>query len=332
MEIQFKHVLVADDCEVTRTRLKHELSALGYFVESATDGAEALKLLETKPFDFLLTDWEMPNIDGETLCRCVRAAPPEQYVYIIMMTAHANSVDVATGMNAGADDFIVKPINPRELAARMLSGSRVLALDRNLTTLATHDPLTGALNRRTYISGIASQLELSRRRGMPLSCILLDIDDFSALNDDFGHIVGDQILVRVAEVLKRRFRSSDFVFRYGGEEFTVVLSGTDESGAQLCAERCRQEIGELQIQGLEDRQITVSCGVAEANSVGITPMELTDRADLALRLAKKLGCNQTVRYSQCEAHGLNQVKLVLPDDYTSKPVAAKVPTVSFGDC
>jgi diguanylate cyclase (GGDEF)-like protein len=248
-----------------------------------------------------------------------------------MMTAHCSEIDATVGMMAGADDFIVKPIDTRELAARMLNGGRVLALDRNLTNLATHDPLTGALNRRTYASGIASQMELSRRRGLPLSYIMLDIDNFKLFNDTYGHVAGDNVLVSVADTLKRRFRSSDFVFRYGGEEFAVILPGADESGAEICAERCRQEIAEMEFPAYENMRITVSCGVAEVDSFCITPMELTDRADLALRLAKKLGRNRTVRYSNCEAHGLHSVGIATPADAEAAIVMPKVPPVAIQD-
>ena len=306
MKVLFKDVLIADDCETTRLRLSKELNLLGYVVHTACDGAEALSKLESKDYDFLITDWDMPNIDGETLCRCLRASQKPQYVYTIMMTAHSNLVDVVTGMNAGADDFIIKPFDNRELAARMSNGSRVLALDRNLRELATHDPLTGVLNRRTFISGIAEQMESCRRRGAPLSCIMLDIDHFKYLNDQFGHIAGDNVLVAVARQLRNRFRNSDFVFRFGGEEFTVILNGADEMAASKCAEKCRTELEQLVFSAHEGLRLTVSCGVAEFES-GVTPLELTDRADLALREAKSSGRNQTVRYSECSLAAQHQV-------------------------
>lgn len=298
MNVQFPRVLVVDDCRFVRARLVKDLRGFGYLVSTAADGVEALARISAEHFDYVLTDWKMPNLDGERLCRCIRSTiSGDSYIYVIMMTAHS-TVDVVAGMNAGADDFITKPIDVRELSARMLNGARILAMAKRLTDDATHDPLTGVLNRRTLMESVTSTAGIARRNGNPLSILMLDLDRFKQINDEHGHHMGDQVLVAVADVLKSSFRSNDLVFRYGGEEFLVILAGADEATAESCAERCRQRIQGLNnFTGLE---VTVSCGIAQMEHIGLSGTELIERADKALWSAKESGRNQTVCFSRME--------------------------------
>jgi len=274
---------------------------MGYTVVAASDGVEALACIETEQFDFVLTDWDMPNLNGARLCHCIRAAKSQHYIYVIMMTAHTNTMDVVAGLNAGADDFVKKPIDSRELEARLMNGGRILAMARALTDEATRDPLTGVLNRRTFNNSINSAIQLASRQGRKMSAAMVDIDLFKSVNDQHGHILGDQALIAVATVLRGSFRENDLVYRFGGEEFAVILQGADEASGVFCMERCRKEIEDIKLASAPDLKITVSCGVAEVDRQNISAVELTDRADQALRVAKESGRNQTVAYSDIEA-------------------------------
>jgi diguanylate cyclase (GGDEF)-like protein len=301
--MNYRNVLVVDDCPVVLRRVVKELSAIGYIVRTATDGLNAMQMMRESCPDFVITDWNMPNIQGDVLCRCIRAEQQPHYVYIILMTGHSDELDIVQGLNSGADDYVPKPVDSKELLARMSAGARVLERDRRLTHLSQHDPLTGTLNRLNLIDNLAAEIELCQQRNRPLSCIMLDLDHFKEVNDNYGHLVGDTVLLNVAEVLQAQFRASDYVCRYGGEEFCLVLPGSNEQGAAVCAERCRREFEILKISGLPNTScITASFGVAEmtGHEQVLTPAELIERADQALYAAKQMGRNRVVKYSQID--------------------------------
>ena len=216
MSISFPKVLIVDDCEVTCLRLGKELSGLGYRIRTAHDGDEALRRMRESCPDYVITDWQMPNLDGKKLCQLIRSEGFESYIYLIIMTAHTDLLDLVDGLGAGADDYLTKPVDLRELQARMASGARILELDRRLTYVSVLDPLTGVMNRRNFVTSITQTIEICRRRHRPLSAIMLDLDHFKRVNDQHGHLVGDAVLVQVADVLQENFRNSDFVCRYGG--------------------------------------------------------------------------------------------------------------------
>lgn len=292
---EFNRVLVVDDCDTIRRWLEKHLGSHGYCVTGCGDGVEALAQLQTRTFNYVLTDWDMPRMDGEVLCRNIRTE--SRYIYTMMMTAHTESINLVAGFAAGADDFIVKPLILSELIARMQAGARILEIDSRMSQLANQDPLTGTLNRRTFIDRLSNELEVCRRRKQPLSCIMVDLDHFKRLNDEQGHVAGDNALRYVANILRKQFRASDYVYRYGGEEFCIVLVGTDEDGAHFCAERCRKEISSLEVGELFHGDLTASFGVATSNDCTNTPIEMIERADAALREAKRNGRDQTIRYS-----------------------------------
>lgn len=297
MHQRFSNVLVVDDSEATRTMLVQGLEDAGYSALAAADGNEALEIIQESCPDYLITDWQMPIMNGEMLCRCVRSGGHERYVYLIIMTAHSDMLSVVDGLGSGADDYITKPIDLNELLARMQSGARILELDRRLTHVAEHDPLTGILNRRSLIHTVDRIIEMCCRSGRPASCIMMDLDHFKRINDEHGHLAGDSVLVQVAELLSRRFRATDCVCRYGGEEFAVFLPECNEEDAARCAERCRADIESFtEIQGINNPAITASFGVAEAKPAS-TSLQLIDRADAALRAAKKAGRNRVIAYS-----------------------------------
>ena len=289
-------VLIVDDCEFLRRRLDKELRAHGYSVQGAADGVEALQLIEAQNFDFVITDWDMPNLDGELLCRCLRSeSRAARYIYVIMMTAHSEAIDVVTSFSAGVDDFLLKPVNMSELLARMQAGVRVLDRDRKMADAVERDPLTGLFNRRSLARRMQICLDGCLRIGRPLSCIMLDLDRFKQLNDELGHTLGDTALVSVADSLKLLFRANDYIFRYGGEEFLIVLPDTDIEDAQLCGERCRRAIEGLNLESLGiQRQLSASLGVARTVPGERSSVDLVERADAALLAAKAAGRNTVV--------------------------------------
>lgn len=293
---KYERVLIVDDCEFQRRTLSKDLRAHGYTVQTASDGVEALRVISEQQFDFVITDWDMPNLNGAVLCRCLRSElKSDRYIYIIMMTSKADTSDVVDSFTAGVDDFITKPINIQELLARMQAGNRVLGHDRRLAYVAERDPLTGLLNRRSLTPRLTAAVAEVQRFGHPLSCILLDLDHFKQINDSYGHACGDDTLVAVADCLVKSFRTGDAVFRYGGEEFLVLLPATDASSANLCAERCREAIGNLDFAPIGvSEKITASFGVSELKRGEHSIMELLERADGGLLQAKKKGRNCTV--------------------------------------
>ena len=279
-------------------RISKELRAEGYLIKTASNGAEALAVIPDYCPDYVITDWNMPNVDGKMLCQCLRTASIEHYTYVILMTAHSDLLDLVEGLGAGADDYITKPVNIRELLARLTSGARILELDRRLHHVADHDALTGVLNRRNLFSSLSRVIEMCRRKRASVSCIMLDLDRFKKVNDEFGHVVGDQVLIRVAARLTSLFRNDDYICRYGGEEFAIVLPECDEQGAFHCAERCRLEIeSQLFDSDNEHFQVTASFGVSQLNH-GEGPTQMIDRADKALLWAKGKGRNAVVRNSE----------------------------------
>ena len=180
----------------------------------------------------------------------------------------------------------------------MQAGARVLELEEKLSLLASHDPLTGLVNRRTFFTTLDMEWRRSRRTGYPLSCVMIDVDLFKKVNDTHGHMVGDAVLRSISSVLKKCCRDTDCVGRYGGEEFAVMLPDTDEHGAMLWAERCRLAVAEAPV--LVDQtsvHVTVSMGVAQRNDNFATPEKLLDAADQALLEAKRLGRNRVVAFS-----------------------------------
>lgn len=312
MNLAFRKVLVVDDCPVTLARLSKELQTAGFIVTTATNGADALAEIQNACPDYVITDWRMPILDGQMLCQCIRSGEKiNQYVYVILMTAHSELMDLADGLGTGADDYITKPIDIRELIARMKNGSRILELDRRLSHAASHDPLTGMLNRRTMFSTMNNLIEVCERKSMPVACIMVDIDNFKTINDKYGHPYGDQILIQVAECLAVRFRQADFVCRYGGEEFAIVLPECSEAGAAACAERCREDLQHLSFlaNGNERFNVTASFGCAVLDKNG-TSAELIDLADKALLKAKSNGRDQVVRFSELTTLGSNEANIV----------------------
>jgi two-component system, cell cycle response regulator len=291
-------VLLVDDDPAMLRLLSRWLEKAGYLVRTAADGQEALEAVELECPDFLVTDWEMPRVNGLDLCRRVREMLLPHYVYIIFLTVRTGTAEMIIGLENGADDFLTKPVAEGELLARMRSSSRVLELERRLSLMAHTDFLTGLLTQRTFYECLEKEWHRSRRNGAPMSCAMMDLDYFKHINDVYGHPTGDSALKFVAELLLDNCRASDTVCRYGGEEFCVLLPETPERDAAIWADRTRVRLAALRIPaGLQDLRITGSFGVAQCRDDTQTSEELVDLADQALLCAKRLGRDRVVRYA-----------------------------------
>jgi diguanylate cyclase (GGDEF)-like protein len=261
-------VLVVDDDALIREELVAMISGAGYDVRVAKSGAEALAIFDKEPCRIVLSDWEMPDMDGVALCRNIRSRRLSSYTYLLMLTVRRTKRDVVAGLTAGADDYVVKGAPPEELLARLAVGRRITGLEHSLRAsslenrrLAFTDSLTNAYNRRFLMKHLPREYERSRRHQHPLAVLVCDLDHFKLVNDGYGHAAGDAVLQDVARRMTDTLRSSDWVVRAGGEEFVVVLPETDLDGAAVVAEKLRAEIAAHPVtSGAISVPITISVG------------------------------------------------------------------------
>lgn len=293
----WRKVLLVDDDPAFLRIAQVILAHAGYQVTTAGDGEEAMFTIAQSPPDFVVTDWKMPGVDGIQLCQWVRETPWERYIYMMVVSGRTETRHIVQAVAAGADDFMSKPIQAGELLARMQAGQRILERERQLHFLARYDQLTEVFNRRTLFEELDRRWHQGRRANLPLACVMGDVDDFKAVNDHHGHLVGDQVLKVVAGVLRRLARKDDLVGRYGGEEFCVLLAGASERDAALWAEQCRAEIAAMtSLGGSLPHPVTMSLGVASQAADIAAPQQLLKRADDALLAAKRRGKNRVVFY------------------------------------
>jgi two-component system cell cycle response regulator len=219
-------ILIAEDDPVSRRLLEVFLGKWGYDVVVTSDGNEAWEMLQGQDVpNLVISDWMMPQIDGLELCRRICAMERPDYTYFIILTAKGGKHDVVQGLEAGADDYLVKPFDQNELKYRVKIGERIITLEHRIRQLAATDPLTGILNRRAFIERMEDEINRAYRQAAPLCLLLADIDYFKHINDSYGHQIGDLVLQRFADTLSSASRRYDFVGRYGGEEFVVCLPG-----------------------------------------------------------------------------------------------------------
>jgi diguanylate cyclase (GGDEF)-like protein len=291
----WRKVLLVDDDPAFLRIAYVILDRAGYEVATAADGQEAMYSIAQAAPDFLVTDWKMPGVDGIELCHWVRQSRCERYVYILMVSGRAETRHIVQAIAAGADEFMSKPIRGGELLARMQAGQRILDRERQLHFLACYDQLTELFNRRTFFERLEKTWHCCRDADIPLSCVMGDVDCFKAVNDQYGHLVGDQVLKRLAGVLRGLARPDDVVGRYGGEEFCILLPDTTESDAALWAEACRAEIAAtLASTPGATCPTTISFGVAARGDHAATSQQLLQQADQALLAAKRAGKNRVI--------------------------------------
>jgi two-component system cell cycle response regulator len=297
-------VLAAEDNPVFQTMLFNMLSKWGYQPVIARDGNEAWEALQQPDGPQLaILDWMMPGLHGVDICRAIRASGREPYIYIILLTARVDSHDLVEGMEAGADDYLTKPFQAHELRVRLRAGRRILDLQQQLLAArealrdqATHDGLTGLLNRSAILGTLDKELARAAREGHPLSLLMLDLDHFKQINDTHGHAAGDTVLRECARRMGQAIRNYDSVGRYGGEEFLVVLPGCDGPSAIAQAERLRETFAAFPFaHGAALLQVTCSIGVSSRVRPALDDAEaLLREADLALYGAKGDGRNRVL--------------------------------------
>ncbi len=297
-------ILVVDDEQIDRRVVEKTLARLGHDVILADSGEAAWKIIQEEPIRFVLTDWNMPLMTGIDLIKKIRSTTLPSYVYTILVTSNSKDEDIVKGLYAGADDYITKPFNPTELEARVAVGERMLALEdglmqanNQLEKLAMVDSLTGLLNRRAIYKFARGELERARRVSEPISVIFLDIDKFKSVNDEFGHLTGDEALRLVAQVIKKRSRAYDGLGRWAGDEFLVVLPGASATDAQKAATRIVEGIAatKLAIPDGGILSLSASAGVTtQAKMTGAIAIldDIIQAADEALYRAKDAGGNQ----------------------------------------
>jgi two-component system cell cycle response regulator len=300
---QFR-LLLAEDEPTQRLLLERQLKNAGYIVETASDGEEALKKIINGQFQILITDWDMPGMDGATLCRRVREANLPTYLYVLLLTSHATTADVVTGLEAGADDYVRKPPVPAELMARLTAGKRIVQLEQSLREanariqlMSVTDSMLNIFNRRYLNEQIVREVERARRYNHPLSAVMTDLDRFKRINDERGHAAGDEVLVRFAELAKSAIRQCDWMARFGGEEFVIVLPETTLAGAVATAEKIRALCcAEPFSTSNGQLMVTASFGVAELHApqspADAAAAALLREADAALYTSKHEGRNR----------------------------------------
>ncbi|HUF65456.1 MAG TPA: diguanylate cyclase [Gemmatimonadaceae bacterium] len=315
-----KRILVVDDHADNVEVLRARLDAKGYEVSTASGGEEALQAVAAAAPDLILLDVMMPHVDGKEVARRIKSDHRLPFIPIIMQTALDSTQDRVEGLDAGADDYITKPINFSELEARIRSMLRIKALqddleqrereleDMNdrLRKMAQTDGLTEVDNRRYLEERLQEMIEHSTRLQEPLACVMCDIDHFKSVNDTYGHQAGDAVLKEFAGLLRDHAREIDRVGRYGGEEFVILLPGTLLDEGVTFAERLRHavEMHIFRIAGATVKR-TMSCGVAAWPHTDIrTEDDLLRAADDALYAAKELGRNRVVRFAGDEFNAL----------------------------
>jgi two-component system cell cycle response regulator len=296
-------ILLVEDSAVYQQIIGNHLRDWGYEVVTLPDGEAAWALLQ-QPHSprLVLLDWVLPKMTGIELCRKVRERQAGgSYTYTVLLTGKNDRNDLLKGMEAGADDYLVKPFDELALKARLLVGRRILNLQDELITAredmrysATHDSLTGVANRKEVMDALRRELARSKREKTALAIALIDVDGFKAVNDEMGHLFGDEALKEVARRLRNGLRVYDSVGRYGGEEFLLVLPGCDLTGALVRSEQIRLAVGGKPIRTSEkERYVTISMGVAVSNGLGEVEAErLLNQADVGLYDAKKNGRNR----------------------------------------
>jgi two-component system, cell cycle response regulator len=293
-------ILIADDDLTSRTVLAAVLRKVGYEVTQTADGAEAWEELQKPDAPRMaVLDWMMPVMDGLEVVRRVRALPTDQPPYIIMLTSKGEKADIIAGLDNGADDYLAKPFNTNELRARVGVGRRLVEMQSELRQArnalahqATHDPLTGILNRRAVESSLARELAREQRHHNGLAVGICDIDHFKKVNDTYGHPVGDEVLCGVVRLLEDGLREYDCLARVGGEEFLVITPDVRAGGADELFGRLRETVEHHPIPTRAGQvSVTISIGVRIVQEDD-TLDALLAAADTALYRAKNTGRNR----------------------------------------
>jgi two-component system, cell cycle response regulator len=308
-------ILIAEDDAVSRTILHRAVEKFGHECLAAEDGERAWEIYrETSGVDAIISDWMMPGMDGLELCSKVRGEERNGYTYFIFLTALGDRNHLHMGLEAGADDYLSKPLDRDELQVRLISARRVTelhrrlafqngeleVLNRKLFEQSREDPLTRLGNRlrlREEFEALRGRVE---RYGHNYSAVLCDVDYFKLYNDHYGHLAGDEVLQKVAETIADHCRSGDTAYRYGGEEFLIILPEQSQESATATADRLRQAVEDMRIPHEANDPpgiVTISAGVATLSAgANKSADDLLGEADAALYHAKQSGRNRVASY------------------------------------
>lgn len=294
-------VLIAEDNSVSARILQKNIEHWGYEVVLARDGKQAWQALQDEEIGLALLDWMMPKINGIELCKKIRQTNDrnenQEYTYIILLTAKDEQKDLIRGFSAGADDYITKPFKHLELKARLKTGKRIMDLKRQLQEKANRDGLTGLWNRKRLYRILEKEINRTQRIHHPLAIIMIDIDNFKAINDTLGHQSGDFVLQEVSSILKKSVRSYDEICRYGGDEIIIILPNCSFKETKKIAERIRLAVSNQKVKTeCMTLHITISLGgVSTGNNLtNLKPETLISTSDEALLKAKNKGRNCAV--------------------------------------
>lgn len=294
-------ILVADDSPLVRKIVCGDLARAGFDTEEAADGGAALARLEKEPFDVVVTDMRMPELNGIELLAAIRGRSIGTEVVILTATHASDMACAIQALRLGAHDYLTKPpSSPDEIVLtveRAIEKKRLreanARLMRELAALSTTDALTGLKNRRTFDESLAGEFDRARRYGVPLSLAMVDLDHFKKVNDRHGHPGGDEVLRHFARLISGLLRTTDSAYRYGGEEFALVFPHTPQAGALEAMERLRSDVSRAPVSfGGALIPVTCSAGLAVLEASDATPADLIARADAALYAAKSAGRNR----------------------------------------
>lgn len=317
-------VLIAEDDAVSRLTLRRAVEQLGHEVLVATDGTDAWELYRQNTqhsIDVIVSDWLMPGMDGLDLCRRVRASQRETYTYFMLLTSLEGKQHFMQGMQAGADDYLTKPLDREELQVRLQVASRVTSLHHQLAEKtreleaanyalaesARRDPLTGLGNRLQLREDLYRLQRWLDRYGRGFGVALCDVDRFKLYNDRYGHVAGDEVLQAISKAVAETVRSGDMTYRYGGEELLIIMPEQSADTSVVAMERVREAVSRLGIPHAANRPygvVTISIGLVALGQGEQLPWEVVlNRADAALYRAKAEGRNR-LALAQIDTVGL----------------------------
>ncbi len=290
-------VLIVDDDVAVRDTMNEYIQAAGFQSEAVSSAEEALDLITNDDFQVIVTDINLPGMGGLELTKAIKKNKESD---VIAMTGYSDDYSYEEAINIGASDFVIKPVRLEELLLRIrrvlkereLTKERVRMMEK-LQKLAVTDGLTKLFNSRSFYSQLETEVDRFNRYKHPLALLLLDLDHFKEYNDNYGHLEGDKVLVRFSQIITSCLRTNDSAYRYGGEEFTVILPETGGAEAQTVAHRIRAalEAERFTPEKEKDVQITISIGVTEYSS-NEELSTFIQRADKAMYLSKQNGRNK----------------------------------------
>jgi diguanylate cyclase (GGDEF)-like protein len=283
-------ILIVDDDQAILESMREFIGMFGYPTQAATDAETAVTMLQQNVFDVVITDIILPGMSGLELTEYIRTHYDAD---IIVMTGFSGDYSYEEVIHRGAGDFVFKPVRFEELFLRLKRLLRERHLKKELEKLAITDDLTGLYNSRHFYRQLELEIERSTRYAHPLALLLLDIDYFKMFNDNFGHLEGNKVLISLGRIIRSCLRKSDSAYRYGGEEFTVILPETNRMEAKNVAQRIKARVAAEKYYPKSGRPtgITVSFGITEFSPKD-EPSTFINRADQAMFLSKQKGRNR----------------------------------------